>query len=63
MLARSGFDWSTNLNRKQALFAIMNLIVCPVAPVVLTIFLKRRIKYFRDKAFLQRFGSVIGDFN
>jgi hypothetical protein len=58
-----GLDWSNDINRAQALFAIFTMIICGVAPIGMTFFFTIRIQQFRDKVFLSRFGSVIGDFN
>jgi hypothetical protein len=38
MLVRSGLNWSNHLNREQAIFAILTLVVCAVAPLVMTVF-------------------------
>jgi hypothetical protein len=62
-LAYSGFSWSSYLNRAQAVFSIITLLVCSVSPLAMTVYFATRINMFRDKQFLDRFSSVIGDLN
>jgi TctA family transporter len=60
---KNGLDWSNGINKAQAVFTICTMIICGVAPVGMTFFFTIRIQQFRDKVFLSRFGSIIGDFN
>jgi hypothetical protein len=56
-------NWSTDLGIKQNLFAIVTIIVCAIAPIGMTFFFTKNFSQFRDKNFLLRFSSVIGEFN
>ena len=58
-----GLDWSNGINITQAIFAIVTMIICGVAPAGMTFFFTIKIQQFRDKVFLSRFGSIIGDLN
>ena len=58
-----GLNWSNGINIAQAIFAIVTMIICGVAPAGMTFFFTIKIQQFRDKVFLSRFGSIIGDFN
>ena len=58
-----GLDWSNGMNITQAIFAIVTMIICGAAPAGMTFFFTIKIQQFRDKVFLSRFGSIIGDFN
>lgn len=63
ILMKNGLDWSNELNIKQALFAITTMTICVIAPLGMTIFFTIRFNQFRDKKFLLRYSSVIGDYN
>ena len=39
------------------------MIVCGIAPLAMTVYFIFKISQFRNKQFLRRFSSVIGDFN
>ena len=39
------------------------MIICGIAPLAMTVYFIIKFRQFRDKNFLRRFSSVIGDFN
>jgi hypothetical protein len=63
ILMNKGLDWSTGLNKKQAFFAIITMIVCGIAPLAITVYFIIYFTQFRNKKFLQRFSSVIEELN
>jgi hypothetical protein len=63
IIINNGLDWSTGLNRNQALFSITTMIVTSIAPLAMSFYFTIRFNLFRKKDFLLRFSSVIGDFN
>jgi hypothetical protein len=62
-LMKNGLNWSTNLNIEEAVFAIVTMIVCGVAPVAMTVYFIINFTQFRNQTFLKKFSSVIEDFN
>ena len=62
-LMKKGLNWNTNLNIEEAVFGIITMIVCGIAPLAMTVFFIINFSQFRHKKFLQRFGSIIEDFN
>ena len=58
-----GLDWSTELNIKQDLFAIISMSFCGFVPLAMTLYFIRNFTQFINNKFLRRFSSVIGDFN
>ncbi len=62
-LMSKGLSWSTSLNMKENLFAIIAMIVCGLAPITMTVLFIFHFSQFRKKEFLMRFSSIIGEFN
>ncbi len=62
-LLSKGLRWSTDLNKKENLFAIVTMIVCAFAPLGMTFFFTKNFTQFRNSKFLLRFSSIIGEFN
>ncbi len=58
-----GLDFYTEINRAQAVFAIITMIIFGIAPLLMTVYFRIRINNFRNALFLLRFSSIIGDFN
>jgi hypothetical protein len=58
-----GLNWNTNLNIEEAVFVIITMIVCGIAPLAMTVYFIIKFSQFKNKKFLQRFGSIIEDFN
>jgi hypothetical protein len=62
-LMNKGLNWITALNTKENVFVIIALSTCSFAPLIMTMFFIRHFTQFRDKKFLLRFSSVIGELN
>jgi hypothetical protein len=43
-LISAGMNWSTGINRGQAVFAIITLVICAIAPAWMTVFFAIKIK-------------------
>ena len=63
ILMKKGLNWSTNLDREEAVFVIITMMVCGIAPLAMTVYFIINFTQFRNKIFLKRFSSVIGEFN
>jgi hypothetical protein len=62
-LARDGFNWSDNLSRSEAVFAIVSIFIYSIAPAAITFYFITRIKEYRTESFMRKFKGVIGEFN
>jgi hypothetical protein len=63
IVMNNGLNWNNNLNIEEAVFVIITMIVCGIAPLAMTVYFIINFTQFKNKEFLQRFSSVIGDFN
>jgi hypothetical protein len=45
-LARTGLDWSSKLKKAQSIFAIVEIVLCGILPIAMTVFFRLRIKFF-----------------
>jgi hypothetical protein len=58
-LMNKGLNWNTNLNREEAVFVIITMVVCGIAPLTMTVYFIIKFSQFRNKNFLLQFGSIV----